>query len=111
VLVLLIGGIYEVRRFDCFGWHMAFYDDRFRHSSNNNIKVIASTMLYAAVMVLLMGDDLRLHNMRIISSITTIGSGVRKILVVDTHETQRHTHTGRNVISQAYLYLFFKLIK
>jgi hypothetical protein len=37
MLVLLMGGIYEIYRLDGIGWHDAhatFYDDRFRHSSN-----------------------------------------------------------------------------
>jgi hypothetical protein len=54
MLVLLMGGIYEVCCRDGLGWiykHTVFHDYPFRHSSN--IKVIASTISKGAVLVLL----------------------------------------------------------
>jgi hypothetical protein len=54
VLVLLMKGIYDVRRWDGYRWHdihTKCYDDQFRHL--NNIKGITSTILQAVVLVLL----------------------------------------------------------
>jgi hypothetical protein len=54
MLVLLMGGIYEICCGDGLGWnykHIMFYNDQFRHSSN--VKVIASTISEGAVLVLL----------------------------------------------------------
>jgi uncharacterized protein involved in cysteine biosynthesis len=45
VLVLLMGGIYDVRCSDCFMWHeklTKFHDDWFRHLSN--VMVIFATI-------------------------------------------------------------------
>jgi hypothetical protein len=53
VLVLLMGEIYEVHRWDGFKWHnihMTFNDDQFGHWSN--IKVTASTIWEAAVLLM-----------------------------------------------------------
>jgi hypothetical protein len=52
MLVLLMGGIYELCRWDGFAWYdirIEFHDDLFRHSSN--IKVIVSTSYEAAMLV------------------------------------------------------------
>jgi hypothetical protein len=56
VLVLLMGGIYDVRQWDglrCHDTHTKFNKDWVRHSSN--IKLIASAAWVAAMLVLLMG--------------------------------------------------------
>jgi hypothetical protein len=56
MLVLLMGGIYEVRHSGGLSWHdmrTKFHDDRFMHSSN--IKVITSRIWEVAVLVLLVG--------------------------------------------------------
>jgi hypothetical protein len=53
-MLLLIDGIYELRRWDGFIWHdicTKFHDDWFKHL--NNIMVITAT-IWEAVMLVLM---------------------------------------------------------
>jgi hypothetical protein len=98
VLVLLTGGIYELRSWDNLRWHdvqTTFYDDRFGDSCN--IKVIASTIREKAMLVLLMGGftkyaiEMTSNGMMYIPSFNKIGWGVEK-LGGDTHrDTQTQT--------------------
>jgi hypothetical protein len=57
VLILLMGGIYEISHWNGLRWHdihTKFHNDQFRHSSD--IKVITSTIWEDAVLVLLMWE-------------------------------------------------------
>jgi hypothetical protein len=90
VLVLMMGVVYEVHRWDgirshCI--HTKFYEGYFVYSGNT--MVITSTCREAAVLVLLMGrindvcryDDLRCYDIYI-TSFMTIGSGIRVRLIL-----------------------------
>jgi hypothetical protein len=86
VLVLLMGRIYDVRRWDDFRWHdinTKFHNDRFRNSSNN--KDNTWTIGEAVVSVLLMEGIYDVHRwdgfrwMIYLSSFMNIGSGFQAI--------------------------------
>jgi hypothetical protein len=80
MLVLLMGGIYEVRRWNWLRWHdihihTKFHDDRFRLLSN--ITVITA-IIWEAVMLALLIEGI--YEARRLDGFTKIGTGVQAIL-------------------------------
>jgi hypothetical protein len=107
MLVLLMGGIYEVRCYDGLrrqGIHTKFHDDWFRYSST--INVITTTILVAVMLVLLMGgiyDVRRWYEIRWHYIYTKFHTNwLRHSEAVRRGNT--HRHTDSKVISWAYSY-------